>query len=63
MSGVTRDWRTANLHPDYEYRPAPEHGMGLWAVHRVTGEVCDCRLTWNADGTVLSCPVCGLEGT
>jgi hypothetical protein len=28
-----------------------------------TGEVCDCKMEWDADGEILSCPVCGLDGT
>jgi hypothetical protein len=55
--------RTKNLHPDYEYRECLEHGIGKFSVHRETGKACDCKMEWNEDGTVLSCPVCGLDGT
>lgn len=61
MRGIA--WRWANLHPDYEMKEAPEHGIGLYPVHRVSGEVCDCKMQWNAEGTKLTCPVCGLDGT
>lgn len=56
-------WRYENLHPDYEIKEAPEHGVGLFSVHRVTQEVCDCKMKWNQDGTRLTCPVCGVDGT
>ncbi|WP_415912461.1 hypothetical protein [Neptuniibacter sp. QD37_11] len=55
--------RTRNLHPDYEMREVIEHGLGLFPVHRETGEVCECKMEWDEDGKVLSCPVCGLDGT
>jgi hypothetical protein len=55
--------RTANLNPNYEFKPALEYGTGYWSVHKETGEVCDCKMQWNDDGTILSCPVCGLDGT
>jgi len=55
--------RTKNLHPDYEMRFVPEHGTGMYAVNKKTGEVCDCKMEWNEDGTILSCPICGLDGT
>lgn len=57
------NWRILNLHPDYEYKHVPEHGLGRFPVHRKTGEVCCCRMKWNEDGSVLACPVCGLDGT
>jgi hypothetical protein len=63
MNRKELEMRTKNLHPDYEMREAPEYGIGLWPVHRKTGEVCDCSMEWNDDGTTLSCPVCGLDGT
>jgi len=55
--------RTANLHPDYALRSVPEYGTGMYAVNKQTGEVCDCKMEWNEDGSILSCPVCGLDGT
>lgn len=55
--------RAANLSPLYEMRECFEHGLGLFPVNKETGEVCDCKMEWNEDGTVLSCPVCGLDGT
>lgn len=44
-------------------RFVPEYGTGMWVVSIETGEVCDCKMEWNEEGTVLSCPVCGSEGT
>jgi len=55
--------RTKNLHPDYELRSAPEHGISIFPVNKITGKVCDCKMVWNDDGTILSCPICGLDGT
>lgn len=55
--------RTDNLNPDYEMKIVPEYGTGRFPVNKYTGEVCDCKMEWNEDGTVLSCPICGLDGT
>ncbi len=57
------EWRYRGLRSDYEMRRVDHHGIGLFPVHRVTGEVCECKMKWNEDGTKLSCPVCGLDGT
>ena len=57
------EYRTRNLHPDYEMKQNFEHGLGLFPVNRTTGKVCDCKMAWNEDGTILSCPICGLDGT
>ena len=57
------NWRLENLHPDYEIKEAPTFGIGLFPVNKQTGEVCDCKMEWNKDGTILSCPICGLDGT
>lgn len=56
-------WRMANMTPGYVMREVPEYGVGLFPVNEETGEVCECKMKWNAEGTVLSCPVCGLDGT
>lgn len=56
-------YRTRNLNPAYEMREVIEYGWGLFPVNKKTGEVCDCKMKWNEDGTILSCPVCGLDGT
>lgn len=56
-------YRTRNLHEDYQMMWVPEYGIGLFPVNCRTGEVCDCKMEWNEDGSVLSCPVCGLDGT
>ena len=63
MNKCELEMRTKNLHQDYEMKEALHYGLGLWPVHRETGEVCGCKMEWNEDGTVLSCPVCGLDGT
>jgi hypothetical protein len=55
--------RDEGLHPAYEMREVMEYGTGLYPVNRTTGDVCDCKMKWNEDGTKLSCPVCGLDGT
>lgn len=55
--------RTNSLSEDYEMRPIPCVGIGLFPVNKKTGGVCDCKMKWNKDGSVLSCPVCGLDGT
>ena len=55
--------RTKNLNPEYEMRECFEWGLGLFPVNKETGEVCDCKMEWNEEGTILSCPVCGLDGT
>jgi hypothetical protein len=55
--------RDSNLNPDYEYKVALFHGLGKFSVHKQTGKVCECKMTWNEDGTILSCPICGLDGT
>jgi len=55
--------RTANLHPDYEMRYVPEFGTGMYPVNKFTNQVCDCKMEWNSEGTILSCPICGLDGT
>lgn len=55
--------RAKNLAPQYEMRECVTHGLGLFPVNKETGEVCDCKMEWNDDGTVLSCPICGLDGT
>lgn len=60
---TTENWRIENLHSDYEMKEAPNHGIGLFPVNKQTGEVCDCKMEWNEDGTILSCPICGLDGT
>jgi len=57
------EYRIRNLHPDYEMKQNFEHGLGLFPVNKKTGKVCDCKMAWNEDGTILSCPVCGLDGT
>ena len=57
------EWRWENIKPEFEVRSVLEYGFGLYAVNKETGEVCDCKMEWNEEGTVLSCPVCGLEGT
>lgn len=56
-------WRYINLHPDYEFKECYEHGVGRYPVHKETGKVCDCKMEWNKEGTILSCPICGLDGT
>jgi hypothetical protein len=56
-------WRYVNLKPEYRMGPKWEHGIGFFPIHKETGEVCDCKMEWNEDGTILSCPVCGLDGT
>lgn len=33
------------------------------SVNVFAGEVCDCKMVWDEEGEVLSCPVCGLDGT
>ena len=55
--------RIKNLSPLYEMKECFEHGLELFPVHKETGEVCDCEMRWNEEGTILSCPVCGLDGT
>lgn len=55
--------RTANMNPNYEMREVPEYGIGSFPVNKETGEVCECKMEWNEDGTILSCPICGLDGT
>lgn len=57
------NWRIENLKPEYELRAVPEYGTGYFPVNKITGEVCECKMEWNEDGTILSCPVCGLDGT
>lgn len=56
-------WRSKNLHPDYEMKFVPHVGTGMYPVNRKTGEVCECKMEWDEDGLVLSCPECGLDGT
>ena len=56
-------WRTHSLNDEYEYKGVPEHGTGMYSVHKETGEVCECKMQWFLDGTILMCPVCFLEGT
>ena len=51
------------LSKDYTMRYVLHHGIGLFPVNINTGEVCDCKMEWDADGEILSCPVCGLDGT
>jgi hypothetical protein len=60
---VSDNWRYDNLKPEYEMKEAFHYGIGLFPVNKNTGEVCECKMTWNEDGTILSCPVCGLDGT
>lgn len=55
--------RDKNLHSDYEYKPCLEYGLGYFSVNKKTGELCECKMQWNEDGTILSCPICGLDGT
>lgn len=55
--------RSASLREGYAFQSAPEHGLGLYSVHIATGEVCECKMVWCLDGTVLICPVCFLDGT
>lgn len=57
------NWRIANLKPEFEYREVPEYGTGMYSVNKETGEVCECKMEWNEDGSRLTCPVCGLDGT
>jgi hypothetical protein len=57
------NWRAKTLRPGYELRQVITHGLGVFPVNIETGEVCDCKMVWNEDGTILSCPVCGLDGT
>jgi len=59
----SEEWRWEHIKPEFEIRSVPGYGTGLYAVNKETGEVCDCKMEWNEEGTVLSCPVCGLEGT
>lgn len=53
----------SSLNDEYTMRYVPHHGIGLFPVNINTGEVCDCKMEWDADGEILSCPVCGLDGT
>ena len=55
--------RTKNMNRDYEMQFVPEYGIGMFPVNQKTGEVCECKMAWNEDGTILSCPICGLDGT
>lgn len=55
--------RDSNLNPDYEFKRCFEYGIGYFSVNKITGKPCECKMIWNEDGTVLSCPVCGLDGT
>lgn len=57
------NFRTRNLSPLYEMRAYPEHGLGIFPVNKETGEVCDCKMEWDETGEILSCPICGLDGT
>jgi hypothetical protein len=63
MNKSELDFRTKNLHSDYEMLFVASYGTGMYPVNKKTGEVCDCNMEWNEEGTVLSCPVCGLDGT
>lgn len=58
-----RAWRSASLHPDFEFKPHLETGTGWYSVNKVTGEVCECKMEWFREGTILMCPICFLEGT
>ncbi len=57
------EYRTRNLHPDYEMKQAFEYGPDLFPVNKTTGKVCDCKMVWDEKGSILSCPVCGFDGT
>lgn len=57
------EFRYKNMHPDYEMRYNLIEGFGMFPHHRKTGEICQCKMEWNEDGSILSCPVCGLDGT
>jgi len=63
MNKKELEMRTRNLHSDYEMKERLDHGLGLWPVHKKSGRICDCEMKWDKEGTTLSCPVCGLDGT
>ncbi len=63
MTKSELEYRIRNLNPNYVMKPVLDHGPGVWPVNRNTGEVCDCKMEWNEDGTLLCCPVCGMDGT
>lgn len=57
------EYRTRNLKEGYTFKQVPEHGTGFYPVHQDSGKVCECKMEWDEEGEVLSCPVCGLDGT
>lgn len=63
MRQSEREFREQSLKPDFELREVLKHGLGYFPVNTETGEVCECKMKWNDEGTILSCPVCGLDGT
>lgn len=63
MNKKKLEYRTRNLSKDYEMKQNFEHGIGLFSVNKITGKVCDCKMKWNKEGTILSCSICGFDGT
>lgn len=57
------EWRWESLHPDYEMRCVPGYGLGVYPVHRETGEVCEWKGQWDGGGSVLLCTTCFIDGT
>tara|TARA_R100000951_G_scaffold115091_1_gene122047 strand:+ start:1170 stop:1358 length:189 start_codon:yes stop_codon:yes gene_type:complete len=57
------NYRSRNLKAGYELKAVPNHGTGVYPVNMETNAVCECKMEWDKDGLVLSCPECGLDGT
>lgn len=58
-----REWRSHSMREGYEYRRAPDYGMGMFPVDIETGAVCEWRGKWSDDGAVLLCQDCFEDGT
>lgn len=56
-------WRRNSLRGGYEQRRVPDYGMGLFEVDTITGAVCEWNGRWSAEGDVLLCIDCFLDGT
>lgn len=58
-----RTWRFASLKPGFHFGPKITHGLGIFPISDLTGEVCEFKGKWLLDGKVLLCENCWEDGT
>lgn len=57
------EWRAHSLKEGFEYRPAPEYGIGWFSIFTANGFMCKCKMKWSDKGDVLLCENCFIDGT